>query len=99
MFGIIPLPQQTRNHLGLLNFHLIFAKKHDIRNEYLAWQQNTRVAVLPIHMKAERWAFLISEAHGLFSDLASQIGWPWLRYGQGTLKEKKNSTKLVHCCC
>ena len=69
IFGILPLPEQTRNHLGLLDFHPIFAKKHEIKYEYLARQQNTRVAVLPIHTKAERWlfAFLVSETHGLFS--------------------------------
>ena len=30
--------------------------------------------------------------------LASQIGWQWLRDGQGTLMVKQFSTKLVHCC-
>jgi len=71
VFGILPLPQQTRVQLGLLDFHPLFAKKHDIKHAYLAQQQNARTAVLPVHTKAERWlfAFLVSETHGLFSGL------------------------------
>jgi hypothetical protein len=67
-FGILPL-SSTQTHLGLLPFHSEFAKKKKTKHTYLARQQGTRIAVLPIHTKAERWlfAFLVSETHGLFA--------------------------------
>jgi hypothetical protein len=80
-----PANSHSPIRLGLLEdlgFHPIFAKKHEpeIKYEYLARQQNTCVAVLPIHTKAERslFAFLVSETHGLFSG-PREPNWPWLR--------------------
>ena len=62
IFGILPVAKPTRTRLGLLDFHLGFAEKKKTKHTYLAKKQNTRVAVLPIHTKAERWlfAFLVS---------------------------------------
>lgn len=69
IFGILPVAKPTRTRLGLLDFHPGFAEKKKTKHTYLAKKQNTRVAVLPIHTKAERWlfAFLVSDTHGLFS--------------------------------
>jgi len=69
LFGILPLPSPTQTHLGLLPFHSEFAKKKKTKHTYLARQQGTRIAVLPIHTKAERWlfSFLVSETHSLFA--------------------------------
>ena len=69
VFGILPLPQQIQERLGLLDFHPLFVKKHNIKHAYLAQQQNAHTAVLPIHTKAECWlfTFLVSEIYGLFS--------------------------------
>jgi hypothetical protein len=103
MFGILPLPQQTRNNLGLLDYHPTFAKKHDIKYEYLARQQNTRIAVLPIHTKAECWlfAFFVSETHGLFSGPREPdwvaVATKWARHADGKTIFYKVSILLSFC--
>jgi hypothetical protein len=68
-FGILPTPHDTRTHLGMLDFHPSFAEKKKTKHTYLARQQNTRTAVLPVHTKAERalFALLVSDVHGLFA--------------------------------
>jgi hypothetical protein len=68
-FGILPTPDSTRTHLGMLDFHPSFAEKKKTKHTYLARQQNTRTAVLPVHTKAERglFALLVSDVHGLFA--------------------------------
>jgi hypothetical protein len=68
-FGILPIPEGIRARIGLLEFHSDFAVKKKIKHIYLARLQHTRIAVLPVHTKAERWlfSFLVSETHGLFA--------------------------------
>ena len=69
VFGILPLPDNFRDNLGMLVYHPHFAKDKNIRHHYLAIKQNTRMAVLPIHTKPERALFrlLVANAQGLFS--------------------------------
>jgi hypothetical protein len=63
------MPTRTREQLGMLEFHANFAKRKGTKHMYLARQQKTRIAVLPIHTKAERGLFklLVSDSQGLFS--------------------------------
>ena len=64
-FGILPSPEAILALVGLLEFHSDFATKKKIKHVYLAKLQHTRIAVLPVHTKAERWlfSFLVSETH------------------------------------
>ena len=50
-------------------FNREYARGMKIRHQYLATQQNTLVAVLPVHTKAERALFksLVADPKGLFA--------------------------------
>ncbi|OBZ79508.1 hypothetical protein A0H81_01196 [Grifola frondosa] len=54
-------------NIGMLVYHPQFAKEQEIRYQYLAKQQGTRVAVLPVHTKAERALFwlLVAQSDGM----------------------------------
>lgn len=70
IFGVLPLPHSQRDRLGMHSFNHGYAKGINIRHRYLAMVQNTLVAVLPVHTKAERALFrgLVSEPEGLFKN-------------------------------
>jgi hypothetical protein len=56
-FGILPLPEQQCEKLGMLVYNANFAKMMKSRREYLVRKQNTQMAVLPVHTKFERMLF------------------------------------------
>jgi hypothetical protein len=68
-FGILPLSEATRVKLGMLAYHPNFARDKKIRHRYLAQQQKTRMAILPVHTTEERALFrlLVQRSDGLFS--------------------------------
>lgn len=52
-FGILPLSDAARKHLGMLNYHAEFAKEKRILYQNLAQHQQTRMAILPVHTSQE----------------------------------------------
>ncbi len=69
VFGLLPLPDATRTKLGMLPYRSDFARSEKIRHPYLAAQQRTLVAILPIHTPEERALFriLAKRPNGPFS--------------------------------
>ncbi|KAJ3501690.1 hypothetical protein NLJ89_g9226 [Agrocybe chaxingu] len=67
VFGILPANERQREQLGMLEYHHDHGK--EIRHSYLAFQQKTRNAILPVHTKAERGLFkmFVAKRDGLFS--------------------------------
>ena len=52
-----------REHLGMQGFDIRYAKGEKIKHTYLASQQNTLNAVVPVHTKAERGLFKLLVSH------------------------------------
>jgi hypothetical protein len=77
VFGILPMPEQLRDNVGMTPYNPQFAQEHKIHHQYLAMRQNTQFAVLPIHTKAERALFklLLNEAQGVFTG-RKEPNWP-----------------------
>jgi hypothetical protein len=71
VFGVLPLPKSQKERLGMHDFNAEFSKATKTRHQYLSCQQNTLVAVLPIHTKPEQALFkaLVADlsSDGLFS--------------------------------
>jgi hypothetical protein len=69
IFGVLPMPKLQRDRLSIHAFNLEYARGVKIRHQYLATQQNTLVAVLPVHTKAECALFksLVADPKGLFA--------------------------------
>ncbi|KAG6896938.1 hypothetical protein C0992_005144 [Termitomyces sp. T32_za158] len=89
VFGILPLPLDLRNKLGMLVYHPDFAHEVKIRHQYLALRQDTRVAILPVHTQDERGLFklFVAEANGLFSGRSEpnwyQVAEQWNNHANG----------------
>jgi hypothetical protein len=68
-FGILPLSESSRAKLGMLGYHNDFALNQKILHRHLAQQQQTRMAVLPVHTPTERalYRMLVKQDKGLFS--------------------------------
>ncbi len=89
VFGLLPLPETTRTKLAMLPYRSDFARSEKIRHVYLAAQQGTLVAILPIHTPEERSLFrvLAKRPNGPFSG-AKQPNWvtvaqEWSAYCDG----------------
>ncbi|KAM6501786.1 hypothetical protein JOM56_001763 [Amanita muscaria] len=71
MFGVLPLPKSQKDRLGMHDFNSNFSAATKTRHQYLAYQQNTLTAILPVHTKAERALFralvIDMSSNGLFS--------------------------------
>jgi hypothetical protein len=101
-FGILPLSETARTHLGMLVYHPDFAKEKHIHHSYLAQHQQTRVAVLPVHTAQERALFrlLVKSENGLFSG-RKEPNWvtvtvEWSRYCDGVEIFYKVCPALLH---
>ena len=75
-FGILPLPRASQITLGMLQYSEEYATGEKIKHPNLAKQQQTQVAILPIHTPEERALFrlLVSMPNGPFSG-ESQPNW------------------------
>ncbi|KAI0369360.1 hypothetical protein BV20DRAFT_1113655 [Pilatotrama ljubarskyi] len=89
VFGLLPVPETTRQKLGMLAFHSDFARREKIRHRYLAHQQQTRVAILPVHTPEERalYRMLAKQPAGYFAG-PRQPNWvslatEWSKYADG----------------
>lgn len=69
VFGILPVAKARADQLGMHPYNSNYATKKPIKHQYLAAQQNTLVAVIPVHTKVERALFhgLVADNQGLFS--------------------------------
>ncbi|KAG2055820.1 hypothetical protein BDR06DRAFT_970603 [Suillus hirtellus] len=68
-FGILPFTPVTRTKLGMSPYQVDYAKGCKIKHDYLAGQQQTLVAVLPVHTVEEKALYwlLIKNNMGQFS--------------------------------
>lgn len=95
IFGVLPMSKPQKARLGMHDFNGEFAKAMKTRYQHLAIQQNTLVAVVPVHTKAERALFRAmiavsgkeGEGQGLFNG-KSQPNWEtvaaqWNEHGDG----------------
>ncbi|KAF8633831.1 hypothetical protein AX17_004351 [Amanita inopinata Kibby_2008] len=57
IFGVLPISKEQKARLGMHDFNAEYAKATKTRYQKLAIQQNTLVAVVPVHTKAERELF------------------------------------------
>jgi hypothetical protein len=88
-FGILPLAESLRQKLGMSTYQSDYAAGCKIKHNYLAKQQQTLVAVLPIHTPEEKalYRLLIKDKHGQFSQ-RTQPNWislaqEWQRHANG----------------
>ena len=61
-FGILPLPRASQVTLGMHQHSDEFATGEKIKHADLAKQQQTQVAILPVHTPAERALFWLYHA-------------------------------------
>ena len=68
-FGILPLPHASQATLGMHHYSDDYATGEKIKHAHLAKQQQTHVAILPVHTPAEQALFrlLVSMPNGPFS--------------------------------
>ncbi|EPQ50510.1 hypothetical protein GLOTRDRAFT_133880 [Gloeophyllum trabeum ATCC 11539] len=90
VFGILALPDYKRLELGMLPYHHQFAIEQKIRHRQLAFRQNARIAILPVHTSNERALFklLITGVHGCFG-AQKEPQWDllaveWAKHANGT---------------
>ena len=76
-FGILPLPRASQVTLGMHQHLDEFATGEKVKHADLAKQQQTQVAILPVHTPAECALFwlLISMPNGPFSGTNCQLNW------------------------
>jgi hypothetical protein len=89
-FGILPFTPATRTKLGMSPYQVEYAKGCKIKHDYLAGQQQTLVAVLPVHTVEEKalYRLLIKSNTSQFSG-KKQPNWitlahEWQRHANGT---------------
>ncbi|KAF8328650.1 hypothetical protein F5887DRAFT_897466 [Amanita rubescens] len=78
-FGILPLPRASQVTLGMHQHSDQFVAGEKIKHADLAKQQQTQIAILPVHTPAERALFrlLMSMSNGPFSATGTnrQLNW------------------------
>ena len=89
-FGILPFTPATRMKIGMSPYQAEYAKGCKIKHDYLAGQQQTLVAVLPVHTVEEKalYRLLLKSNTGQFSG-EKQPDWitlaqEWQRHANGT---------------
>ncbi|TFK55407.1 hypothetical protein OE88DRAFT_1804266 [Heliocybe sulcata] len=90
VFGILPMPDSKRLESGMMPYHHRYAMEQKIRHRQLAFRQNCRVAILPVHTRSERALFrlLITDIHSRFGN-EKEPSWDavaaeWSRHVDGT---------------
>lgn len=109
-FGILPLTESVRQKLGMSVYQSDYAAGCTIKHNYLAKQQQTLVAVLPVHTPKEKalYRLLIKDKAGQFSG-RTQPNWisltqEWQRHANGREIFYKVRHNVIshrmpfHCC-
>jgi hypothetical protein len=67
-FGILSFSEATCSKLGMYPYHLEYSKGHKIQHQYLAENQQTLIAVLPVHTSEEKalYRLMIKNTTGKF---------------------------------
>ena len=89
IFGLLPVTETTRKQYNMQSYLREYALREKIKHHYLARQQQTRFAILPVHTSEERGLYcLLAKQRNGFFDGPNQPNWlavtvEWSRFADG----------------